>query len=496
MKKIFILLLITFTIFSCVDLNVENINNPDVDEVLSTPEGVKQLTGSLFNTWFKAEQHNISSPGPAMWVMADWGTVTFANYATVDMSKEPREALKNNADYSYHAATRNFWRNMYSVLTSANDILKSLNNNVDLGDNKEMIKGMAYFMQGLSNGYIGLVYDQGFPSDETVDDQYETVTIQPYSVSIDMAITELEKAISVFENNTFTLPTEWMNGEDFTNEKMTQIAHSFIARLMVYSARNIEETNAIDWQKVLTHAQAGITEDFNIQGDGNVSNRKWMSWYKYYMARSDWGKVDMRIVHMLDNTQPAHWPEGGVSNLPFDGTINSLDNRANTDFQYDSNNSRPERGLYRWSTYRYKRFDSYINADFYEPIIMMRKAENDLFIAEAYARTNQYNLAKEIINNGTRTSRGNLFNITNDPTEVDNAIIYERTIELPLTGMGIEYFDMRRTSRLQDGSLLHFPIPAQQLQTLNLPIYTFGGLNPQFGVPNQDVAVDGWYKPE
>ena len=170
--------------------------------------------------------------------------------------------------------------------------------------------------------------------------------------------------------------------------------------------------------------------------------------------------------------------------------------QAYTDFQYDINNDRPERGLYRWSSHRYRRFDGYIDADFYEPVVMMRKAENDLFIAEAYLRTEQFDLARDVINNSTRTTRGNLPNITNNPDEILNAIIYERTIELPLTGMGIEFFDMRRIGQLQDGSLLHFPIPAQQLQILKLPIYTFGGIDPQFGTPNQDVSVGGWYVPE
>ena len=491
MKKIITLLLIAVTLVTCVDLDIENTNDPDISKVLSTPDGIKQLTGSLFNTWFRAEQHNISSPGPAMWVAADWGTVTFANYATVDMSKEPREALKNNSDYSYHNATRNFWRNIYGVLTSANDVLKHIDN-VDLGQDKKMIEGVSYFMQGLSNGYIGLIFDKGYPSDETIDDDYANLTIQPYSTSINMAIDELERAIEVFDNNSFTLPEAWMT-RPFTNEDLSKIAHSYIARLLVYSSRNTTQNDAIDWQEVLNHAQHGITEDFTIEGDGNVSNRKWMSWYKYYLARPFWGKVDMRIVHMLDPNQPANWPAGGLSSLPFNGLILSPDARANTDFQYDASNNRPERGKYRWSTYRYARFDDYINNNFFAPVVMMRKAENDLFIAEAQANLTHYQEAADVINAGTRITRGNLPPVTINPTEIENAIFYERTIELPLTGMGIEFFDMRRRGLLQDGTLLHFPIPAQQLAILNIPVYTFGGVNPQFGVPNEDVSVNGWY---
>jgi hypothetical protein len=384
---------------------------------------------------------------------------------------------------------------MYSVLSSANDVLTGINQGIEIGENGEetaMVKGMAYMMQGLANGYIGLVFDKAYPSDETTDLEHLEVT--SYHESIDMAVSQLEKAIQVFDNNSFTLPQDWMT-KPFTNEDLSKIAHSFIARLLVYSARNQQETDAVDWQSVLNHAQQGITEDFSIEGDGNGSDRKWMSWLKYYMARPSWGKVDMRIIHLLDPVQPANWPAAGLAALPNAGIMNSNDDRADTDFAYNSSNNRPERGTYRWSTYRYTRFDDYIQAHFFAPVILMRKTENDMLKAEALARLNRFTEAAAIVNAGTRVNRGHLPPVSNNGNDVMKAIFYERTIELPLTGMGIEYFDMRRRDQLQDGSLLHFPIPAQQLEILQEPFYTFGGIDPQYGVPGQDVAINGWYTP-
>jgi hypothetical protein len=498
MKSIykFLIIFISVTALSgCNKLDVKNINNPDREHVLSTPEGLKALAGSLFNQWFRTEQHNLNSPGPSMCVMADWGTVTFANYGCVDLSKEPREFYNNTPSYRYHRNIRNYWRNMYSVLSSANDVLTGINQGIEIGENGEetaMVKGMAYMMQGLANGYIGLVFDKAYPSDETTDLEHLEVT--SYHESIDMAVSQLEKAIQVFDNNSFTLPQDWMT-KPFTNEDLSKIAHSFIARLLVYSARNQQETDAVDWQSVLNHAQQGITEDFSIEGDGNGSDRKWMSWLKYYMARPSWGKVDMRIIHLLDPAQPANWPAAGLAALPNAGIMNSNDDRADTDFAYNSSNNRPERGTYRWSTYRYTRFDDYIQAHFFAPVILMRKTENDMLKAEALARLNRFTEAAAIVNAGTRVNRGHLPPVSNNGNLVMKAIFYERTIELPLTGMGIEYFDMRRTGQLQDGSLLHFPIPAQQLEILQEPFYTFGGIDPQYGVPGQDVAINGWYTP-
>ena len=481
---------------SCADLEVENINKPDKDAVLTEPDGVKGIAAGLFNTWFVQEQHNFGSPGPAMWVMADWGTVTFANYATRDMSEEPRIFFDNQPSYPYEAVTKNYWRFMYSVVTSANDVIYAIDNGLEIGNKGSetmMVKGMGYFMQGLGNGYIGLVFDKAYPSNENSD--YDILEETDYQTSINMAIGQLENAIQIFDNNSFILPVEWINGNAFTNQDMSKLAHSFIARLMVYSARNKKQTNAINWSDVLIHVENGISNDFTVEGDGNGSVRRWMSWYKYYMGRPNWGKVDMRVIHMLDETIPANWPDGGINDLPHEGRIISDDLRILSDFEYNSANNRPERGTYRWSTYRYKRLDDYFNANFFAPVIMMRKAEMDLLKAEAYLMLSQLDNAAEVINSGTRTTRGGLPAITASEAEISKAIIYERTIELPLTGMGIEFFDMRRTGKLQDGSLLHFPIPAQQLEVMQLPFYTYGGISPQFGIPNEDVSEGGWYKP-
>lgn len=492
MKKYIIILLIGGFSYSCADLDVPNENTPDRETTLQDPEGVKSLASGLFKTWFTQEQHNFGSPGPALWVMADWGTVTFANYGTRDASEEPRVFFDNQRSYPYENITKNYWRYMYTVVTTANNVLFALDNGVEIGDRGSetpMVRGMAHFMQGLGNGYIGLIFDRTYPSDEFTD--YETIQPAGYKVSISMAIEQLEEAIVIFDNNDFVLPSEWINGNAFTNHDMSKLAHSFIARLMVYSARNTDQTNAIDWDMVLKHAEKGITSDFLVQGEtGN-----WTSWYKYYMARPNWGKVDMRIVNVLDPTIPANWPDGGIGDLPHEGRIISNDQRVNTDFEYNSSNNRPERGLYRWSTYRYKRLDDYVNSNFTGKIMMMRNAENDLFKAEALLRLNRLEDAAAVINEGTRVTRGNLPAISADENSIKEAISYERTIELPLTGMGIEYFDMRRNGLLQDGSLLHFPMPAQQLEVVQEPNYTFGGINPQYGTPNEDVSVDGWYKP-
>jgi hypothetical protein len=54
-------------------------------------------------------------------------------------------------------------------------------------------------------------------------------------------------------------------------------------------------------------------------------------------------------------------------------------------------------------------------------------------------------------------------------------IDYEREVEL-LNSSGMAFFRRRHVDGLQNGTLRHLPIPAKELETLQLPIYTFGGV--------------------
>jgi hypothetical protein len=78
------------------------------------------------------------------------------------------------------------------------------------------------------------------------------------------------------------------------------------------------------------------------------------------------------------------------------------------------------------------------------------------------------------------------------------AIFYERDVELFDTGAGQGWFDRRRIdptvtynglaigniwgfrggSNLQKGTPRHLPLPAKELETLGMPVYTYGGNTP------------------
>jgi len=80
-------------------------------------------------------------------------------------------------------------------------------------------------------------------------------------------------------------------------------------------------------------------------------------------------------------------------------------------------------------------------------------------------------------NGHTRVTRGGLppVSASDSKQTLLDAITYEREVET-LSTDGFTFFQLRHVDDLQDGTLRHLPIPAKELETLQLPIYTFGGV--------------------
>ena len=114
-------------------------------------------------------------------------------------------------------------------------------------------------------------------------------------------------------------------------------------------------------------------------------------------------------------------------------------------------------------------------------------AESDLVRAEALIRKTGPDLATAatLINN-SRVTRGQLSPATAamGATALLALIDYEREIELHASS-GFTLFQRRHVDGLQAGTWRHLPIPAKELETLVLPIYTFGGV----GKPDMNLML-------
>lgn len=483
-----IILIAVFSLTSChKDLEIENLNQPGRKEVLSNPEDVYSLAEGTFYNWYMAVTSSIS-PRMAMWVMADNGTCSWANSGMFHLSSEPRSPFDNSTSYTYAYIFETFYADIYRNLGPANDILRLIDEGMEFGDDGEdtkMVKAFCYFIQGASLGYLGLVYDQAFIVTETTPvEDLVTLPPSPYQDMIKAAVESLEKSIEVSKNNSFTVPENWINGSEYSSTELAELVSGFAARFLIHGSRNKAENDQVNWSKVLEYANNAMQRDLAPYMD----NVKWKSWFRYYTVRPGWARIDARVINLMDDRYPWRFPDDGISPPP----AQSDDNRLQSDFTFNSvNNMKPERGYYHFSNYEYTRYPYSISTHTGD-LVEFSIAEIDLFKAEAYAEMGDLAQAIQIINEGTRSTRGGLAPLNGASTKekVLEAIFYERDIELIQTGFGIAFFDMRRRDLLQAGTMLHFPIPAKELMVMSMPIYTYGGVNNVDGI---NTSNGGWF---
>ena len=116
------------------------------------------------------------------------------------------------------------------------------------------------------------------------------------------------------------------------------------------------------------------------------------------------------------------------------------------------------------------------------PVPYLLAAESDLVRAEALLKQAAPDpiTAASLINK-TRNGRGGLAVATGaeGTPALLSMISYERDIEIMNTsGMTLFWRRAVTDQPIQAGTMCQLPIPAKELETLVLPLYTFGGSNP------------------
>jgi len=478
-KYLFSIVLLCFAMSSCEDfsteLSVGNVEDPNSGQL-----GTEATAAKLFQNWYFSA-NTYTSPSLSMAMMSDMQTASWGNAGMRDTSSEPRIAWNNDPAYSNERFTNTFFNSMHVVLADANGIIASIENGATFSDNN-MIKSVARLAQGLAVGSLALNFDRVWLSDETGSlNDGEAVS---YQEAIDFALAKIDDAISIADANSFTVNGTYFNGSAMSSTEFSKLLNSFAARILVNSVRNSTQRDALNWNTVLAYANNGITSNFNIAGNG--WNDNWVNEWVLYSYFPGWGRVDMRVVNLMDPATIDYW----VSTNPVAPESTSADARLTTDFEYLSSQAFiPSRGIYHYSSYRISRYDWYINGDYFGDYPEILSAEIDLYKAEALLRTGDLAGAAAIINAGTRTTRGALPNVAADATEIADALHYERSVELIATGSGLSFYEMRRENMLQTGTPLHFPVPGKQLQAAGIDNYTFGGTS---GVAGEDYSTSGW----
>lgn len=489
-KFLYLVSILLLVMGSCKKLDVgKNPNNPDFEDVYSNAASVKSIAGGLYNTWYEGTHSYSWAPYMFLATSSDNVTCSWGNQAMRDMSWEPRKAWDNSPNYGYRSTTKGFFDRMYRSINTASNVLTALNNGLEIGSggaDNNLVRAFCKFNQGIAYGSLALVFDKGFIVDENITIPGATIDdAVPFDEVAAAAVGYLDEAITL-SSNAFTVPASWLGTPaDYSNDDFKKLCNSWAARILANIPRNRTQLAAVDWAKVKAYADAGITQDNIILMDGYVN---WYAEAGDYLTYPGWGKVDMYVVHLMDDTQPQHW--GTVARPAPPESTTPDDQRIFSDFEYSSLNwFQPARGYYHFSNYRYSRYDGpYALGDGEVPDFML--AENDMLRAEARLYLNDLAGAAAIINAGTRVTRGQMTPVAAVLADLEQAIHHERHVEMYITGMGIQFFEMRKKNLLQKGTPLHWPLPGQTLETFGLkgPFYTFGG-EPGDGINSSNT---GW----
>jgi hypothetical protein len=488
----------------CLDLTVQNENNPDRVRATNTPGDVQALIAGTFQRFWPFVYG--TSPTIMLGAMGYEFSTPFLCFAGQPHEKEPRPAWNNSSSFTDAGVSSNTWLGLFGIISLANDGLKALDRGVQIGTNgadNSRARAFAKLMQGVGHGYLALLYDKAVIVDEKTD--VDTLVVPNYVPSQQVmaaAIEMLKASIAISDTANFTLPTVgWIPGLALTNKDLSRLAHTYIARFLAYEPRSATERAAVNWNEVIAQIDAGITADFAPIGAPSVLEDN----YKRIAARirtvkGDYMRGGYWLVGPSDSTDNwKNWVATPVANrLPFQ--LRTQDRRImgttgptspGTYFAWDPNTSffNPTRGTYLQTNYYYLRYGAgttWQNG----PLVAISRTELDLLKAEGLMRLNRAAEAIPLINK-TRVANGKLppVDINGPPDQPGcvprkttgacgslwDALRYEKRLEVAGTDGQVSYFDARGWNTLAENSFIQFPIPGRELELERMPVYTYGG---------------------
>ena len=523
-------------------LDVENLNAPDREDATANPTDLEAFiagaffvpsnqVGGLFNAL-----HNDEDAIAAFPVQAAEFTGTGQGQGTEDQfsdhAAEPRAVHDNGIVVSLGngpQGPRDVWAHVHTANSVAHDGLEILDEGVVIEEGSTDVtpraRAFAKLIQGWTWGYLGLVFDQAhvvpestpLPQDPNAVVDLAVQTLTPHQQVIEAAVDALEEAIAIAQANpsvvaypSFSQSNLWFGtASPVSNAQFIELANTLAARFLVLSARDPAERAAVDWARVLAFTANGLTTDFEFQ----LSNQRQSDLFDHFTNNpvGDHNyRWDYRAIGPADQSGAYQaWIAAPVTQRErFD--IVTPDQRITgatpqtdgtyTSYRADDNGFLPERGLYAFSAYQWRRHafsvglasDDDATGDNLGTATLASTDENNLLRAEALARTSDPDGAATLAN--ISRARAGLPDATaaGAPTDVDGycvprldsgacgnilaVIRYERMIELAGLDMVRGYADSRGWGILPDGTPMHYPIPGNALDQYNIPNYTYGGV--------------------
>lgn len=484
---------------ACVDLEVANPNEPDRERALSNAGDIEALVSSQFRVWWGIQQGRTAA---ALDGMAEVESGTQANYGFYDAGVMPPIPIVNEVAYTWGYWMQDPFLFQNRSLASIRDGLLAIESPIVQLQQEARFRAFSRFMQGVMHGNIALLYDRGFIVDERVEEE-DLLQLHSYQDVMQAARGYLAEARTIAGQNSFTIPDGWLGPGSKSSALLVQLAHSYEARFMAQVARTPAERAAVDWNQVLSHVQSGITADYGVEldGPGGIwnSNLKQRSSLNASASLALIGPSDQSGAYQQwESLQPA-------DRQPF--VVDTDDRRVTNGTPTGPGRytvwrafvtGQPERGGFFLSNYARQWWKEIGDTGFgFAPDLTVR--EMDFLRAEAHIRLGNPSAALPYIN-ARRATMGELPPATVDGVSGDRCVpravgllarasnrpagscgdlmqtlIYEKRMELAFMSQGNAYYDARGFGVLRAGRALHSPIPAEDLQLLRMPVYSFGG---------------------
>jgi hypothetical protein len=534
---------------ACLDLDVVNENEPDNDKALESPANVETIMGvSTFRQWYNV-LHGLANVTIPFGAIGDENTNTSVQRG-VHWSQEPPVAFNNDELAEQVWVPRHPYDNFSECIANINDTMARINAGMRIetqdpgetgrSDHTDRAVAWGKLWQGVCIGYLANTLDR-FPlaTEDTVLPQtvaglaawerQRLAQAEQWKDALQVAIETIEFAIERATNGAqWVTPDAWVPGRQYDNAQVIQLAHTLIARLMIYSARYPEDRQALDWDRILFHTERGLTYDFGpVLANGVITDESYLLRLLSTTSSTRF-RTDYRLIGPADqsgayqawvakNPRTSAEPflivtsdrritgatAAGVPSGTLDGSY----------YRYFSNTGGmdPTRGTQHFSNYAWWRRNNPVNGSLTHLVghyPLVTADENRLYRAEAMLRLNRLDEAAALINvtrtrnqrykTGTSatafvTSVGNLPLVTAAGVPEVNgqcvprkasgacgdlwdALMYERGIELHGIDPTRAWMDRRGFGQLQPGTWVQLPVPARYLTTLGVPRYTFGGV--------------------
>jgi len=513
----------------CTDLVVVNENAPDAERSLSTAGDVESLIAGSFNTWFSGT-YSFRGPGLFLANASFQFNAPWSNFGMEQYGRLPRISIINDvSDTVYDEFTRP-WFFSYRAIAAVSDGLRALEDAdiaAELGTaDVTRLQAFGYFNLGLSHATLAAFYSRGFAVDETTDIA-ETQDILDYNALMTEALAYFDRAIGIASTASFTLPLSWMQIE-LTGPQLAELAYSYKARFRALVARTEAERAMVDWALVMDDIGNGITADlvpFYDDFGGWSLDVLWVG------NHPGWGQEAYYMFGMADQSGDyQRWDALSFSSKSFQFGVDDPVLIITPDLRFPQGNTvdeqrlaagtrlemttagnqggvwkRPDRGTWRWSWYQSIVGRDYtLGTNFNQPEI--DHTEMRLLMAEGLYSQGNLAAAATIINEtrvpaGLNATDAAGLNTSCVPKLPDNScgdlfemLKWEKRMEIMFFGLASApwYFDGRGWGDLYQGTPLHFPVPCQELQVLQiLPCATFGGPGGAMSAPVSTYRFNG-----